>query len=78
MQLWTNTANLKDRGQFAAGWLQREELLALEAELEAAATPQEQQQQPQQRRSGAECKACYGSGQMACPLCSRGGEVIEL
>lgn len=61
-----NLQNLKDRARWASGWLQKEEMRALEAERDAAA------------QAGPACKACGASGLIACPLCSLGGQVVEL
>lgn len=63
-----NLQNLKDRQRWASGWLQKEEMRALEAERADADATQ----------AGPECKACGGSGRVACPLCSLGGQVVEL
>lgn len=58
-----NVRNLKERERWAAGWLQKAEIVAVEALAGA----------------GAECKACGGTGRLPCPLCSAtGGEVVEL
>ncbi|PRW51032.1 hypothetical protein C2E21_5358 [Chlorella sorokiniana] len=65
-KLWVNLQNLKDRARWASGWLQKEEMRALEAERDEAA------------QAGPACKACGASGLVACPLCSRGGQVVEL
>lgn len=62
VQLWVNLKNLKDRSLWAAGWLQRTEMRALE----------------EQGAAGPECKVCRGSCAVPCPLCSRAGEVVEL
>lgn len=61
-QLWLNLKNLKDRGRWAAGWLQRRDLVAMQ----------------DNEATGAECKACRGAGSVACPLCSMAGQVVEL
>jgi tryptophan-rich hypothetical protein len=61
-KLWLNMANLKDRSRWAAGWLQRTDMAALQGG----------------GGTGAECKACRGAGIVPCPLCSAAGEVIEL
>jgi tryptophan-rich hypothetical protein len=62
VKLWVNIKTLKDRSAWAAGWLQRRELEALESSA----------------RGSKECKACGGGGKIPCPVCSRAGEVIEL
>lgn len=64
--LQVNLQNLKDRARWASGWLQKDEMRALEAERDEAA------------QAGPACKACGASGRVACPLCSRGGQVVEL
>ena len=56
--------NLKDRGQWAAGWLQRSELKEVAAGGAAG--------------GGTPCRACSGSGAAPCPLCSAAGQVVEL
>ena len=61
-QLWLNVKNLKDRSRWAAGWLQRSDMLALQGE----------------GATGAECKACRGAGRVPCPLCSLAGQVVEV
>eukprot|EP00887_Chlorella_sp_A99_P007095 scaffold2.g7095.t1 len=152
--VWINAQNLRDRQRWAAGWLQKQDILALEQQqqqqqqqessvlgaeqleqrqqqssvlgagqleqqqqssvLGAGQLVQQQQQQgatpeaegaeaqegegsPQgrpprrvrrrERRgattaalagAGAECRTCAGTGLVPCPLCSRGGQVIEL
>ena len=63
-----NIQNLKDRERWASGWLQKDEMRALEAERADADAAQ----------AGPACKACGTSGRVACPLCSQGGEVVEI
>lgn len=64
--------NLKDRGRWASGWLQKQEILALESQQEAAAGG------PSAAAGGTPCKGCAGSGAVPCPLCSLAGQVVEL
>lgn len=54
--------NLKDRSRWASGWLQKQEIRAMES----------------QAGSGAACKTCGGTGKVACPVCSLAGEIVEL
>lgn len=64
--------NLKDRGRWASGWLQKQEILALEAQQQAAAGA------PSPAAGGTPCKGCAGGGSTPCPLCSLAGQVVEL
>ena len=75
--------NLKERERWASGWLQKQEMRALEAQLQAAPAQQQQQQRqpgqpPTPAGGGTVCKGCAGSGSLPCPLCSNAGEVVEL
>ena len=70
-----NLQNLKDRERWASGWLQKDEMRALEAERAAAA---EGGGGAAASRSGTACKGCTGTGRVPCPLCSRAGQVVEL
>lgn len=64
--------NLKDRSRWASGWLQKQEILALEEQraAEGGAAPA--------GGGGTPCKGCSGTGRVPCPLCSLAGEVVEL
>ncbi|KAL4452629.1 hypothetical protein ABPG75_008291 [Micractinium tetrahymenae] len=76
-QFWVNMQNLKDRGRWASGWLQKQEILALEAQQQAAAEGPGAQR-PGGAAGGTPCKGCAGSGAVPCPLCSLAGQVVEL
>lgn len=72
-----NLQNLKDRQRWASGWLQKDEMRALEAER-ASAADGGGGGAAAEARSGAACKGCTGTGRVPCPLCSRAGQVVEL
>lgn len=56
-QLWVNAQNLRDRSNWAAGWLQRAEMIDPEGVM---------------RGTQAECKVCAGLGRRPCPACKAG------
>jgi tryptophan-rich hypothetical protein len=64
-QLWVSLGALKDRRAWAAGWLQKTEMRALEDAAGGA---------------GPSCRACRGAGAVTCPLCAAAaaGDVVEL
>lgn len=67
VQLWVNMKNLKDRSLWAAGWLQKKELLALRSAPSSG-----------NAQHGTACKVCRGSGRVECGLCKRAGQVIDV
>lgn len=50
---WINSKNLKDRGRWSMGWLQRDELMHSNEETKEVAL----------------CKACKGEGRLTCRAC---------
>ena len=62
--LWVPVVVLKDRGEWAAGSLDRKRLAARRAGDDAG--------------GGACCRTCGGTGARPCPLCSSAGEVVEV
>jgi len=93
IRLWVPQATLKDRGAWAAGWLAREDLVALRREVNgeegeggrgeggdggSGSEGGESGSESEGPRRGASCKKCEGTGKVPCPLCSRAGEMIHV
>eukprot|EP00195_Chlamydomonas_chlamydogama_P009929 CAMPEP_0202906202 /NCGR_PEP_ID=MMETSP1392-20130828/37761_1 /ASSEMBLY_ACC=CAM_ASM_000868 /TAXON_ID=225041 /ORGANISM="Chlamydomonas chlamydogama, Strain SAG 11-48b" /LENGTH=139 /DNA_ID=CAMNT_0049594593 /DNA_START=316 /DNA_END=735 /DNA_ORIENTATION=+ len=59
-QLWLNSAILKDRAKWAAGWLQMSEMQDPQATL----------------ATGVPCRTCSSSGIVPCPQCDASGVAV--
>ena len=80
IRLWVPQQTLKDRGAWAAGWLAREDLVALRREVNGGEGGEsgESGEESKDASRGASCKKCEGTGRLPCPLCSRAGEMIHV
>lgn len=76
IRLWVEARALKDRARWTPGWVTVADVAARRAD--DAARAGNKKKKGVGPRTGAGCKACGGSGRVACRLCSRAGEVIEV
>lgn len=78
--LQVNMQNLKDRERWASGWLQKEEMMALQAQRQAAEAGGDggAAEGSAAAAGGTACRGCGASGRVPCPLCSLAGKVVEL
>ena len=63
VRLWMDARNLKDRGRWWCGWLERSEM----AKAPETAAP-----------AGGRCRACSGKGTCRCPACAAPNGVLTL
>ena len=79
VQFWIPIRNLRDRGEWASGWLQRTEMTAVLAQVAAA---KQDRLQGQSRADTAApiaqlCQRCQGEGRYMCTACAGSGEGPE-
>jgi len=76
IRLWVEARALKDRARWTPGWVTVADVASRRADdAERVAGRKKKGVGP---RAGAGCKACGGSGRVACRLCSRAGELVEV